>query len=84
MSDVNVVGCEVDTLVLNVCYADKYFQPHQSLRLLTRTFRRSPSHNPDHLTIRLLNGCNLHIQCKRRIWDDNWYSQKVVLQLPKS
>jgi hypothetical protein len=26
MSDVNVVGCGVDTLVMNVCYVDKHFQ----------------------------------------------------------
>ena len=27
MSEVKIVGCGVDTLVLNVCYADKQFQP---------------------------------------------------------
>lgn len=27
MSEIKIVGCGVDTRVLNVCYADKQFQP---------------------------------------------------------
>ncbi len=85
MPEVKIVGCGVDTLVLNVCHTDKHFQPIKQelaedlqceLNLFQGTARL---HEAPVVTHRAFKGIHLFMQEKRSRGQWRWILKSPLL-----